>query len=292
MSGRGPIQLIARRRALGGVTTEPKSRWGALLGRRQLTLLIHGFNNSEPHATDVWSETYSSLQRRVDDAALDQMVLYYWPGDATRRSATSAPLYFRQVSRAVQCGQSLARYLGSLSRESSPLTVRLVAHSLGARLALETVKQLERAHPHVRVGDVLLLAPAVPVGLCAVEAGYGPAVRRARKEVVMHSRNDSVLRRAFPIGQWLARHDPTGGNPEPHPGSHPEAVGYTGQPRPRWSGDRVSCGLRHGDYWNDNAVVGRISQLLGRSVARPLAERSPPKRGTPERSLPTWVAPA
>ncbi len=164
-------------------------------------------------------------------------------------------------------------------------------YSLGARLALEAVKVIEREHPHVVVEHVILLAPAVPVGLCEVEFGYGPAVRRQRFEVVMHSRNDTVLRRAFPPGQRLARRAQINGHREPSPRGQSAAVGYTGMPTSRWSGERESCGLRHGDYWHDGQVMNRVSKLFGETVPHAPAVHHMPMRTMVDRVLPSWTPP-
>ncbi|MGR6962973.1 alpha/beta hydrolase [Geodermatophilus sp. URMC 61] len=284
MRGRGPIQVLAREIAVAGRPAAPRSRWGSLIGRTTLTIFIHGFNNSEPRATDTWEKTYSQLCDRLSDRQLDQLVLYYWPGDATSRQATSAPLYFSRVPQAAQCGQDLASYLAHLAQRIKTLRLQIVAHSLGSRVALETIRALG-GHPKVRVENVLLLAAAVPAGLCEDPRRYGKS--HAAKEVVVHSRNDDVLRRSFPAGQWMARHMASRTRRDPDPGPLKEAVGYRGKPTTRWSGEPDSSGLRHGEYWTNEGVIDRIASLLGRRATRTLAERAPRTRETPQRN-PRW----
>lgn len=91
-----------------------------------------------------------------------------------------------------------ARQAGAQGGSWFPSTkdVVLIAHSLGARVALDVL-----AHGHApNVGQVVLLAPAVPCDHAVAGGGAAPQV------TVFHSKNDFVLWALYRAGQGTLDH--------------------------------------------------------------------------------------
>ena len=120
-------------------------------------------------------------------------------------------------------------------------TVHFVAHSLGCRVALETIEFLRQNGGPV-VGKVCLMAAAVPLFKVQTGGELVEAMEHAGEVRILHSDDDAVLRDTFPPGQTLA-----GGNE----GFFPTALGLHGFLSAA-SGRIVSVDVDnagHGDYW-------------------------------------------
>src|SRR5215471_9100664 len=114
----------------GGTRTHPVPN--AVKAQASLTLLIHGFNNSQPVAERSYRQFLKTS--RLSEAPLQagQVCAVYWPGDH------GVLRYFQEIERARECAAMLLGYLEEI-RGESPLEVLLVCHSLGNRLALELI---------------------------------------------------------------------------------------------------------------------------------------------------------
>ncbi len=277
----GPIEWTTRDEKRGGaLASKVDSKFGRTVGYRRLTIWIHGFNNSEYRAADVWEITHKRVRGLRGSDLLDGTVWFFWPGDTTKHRGSSALFYFMEVRDAVDAGALLATHLREIMPWNPGLKVDFVAHSLGSRLALEAaklVKQLEG--PKVRT--MLLFAAAVPEGLCVPGGRY--AAPLAESEKAMYSGNDAVLGRLFEPGQWLARSS----RGELNPGPQKAAVGYTGGPEERWLPKAIECAYDHGDYWVSDTSLSLLGELYGMAAtAHVLVRRCPHERRLPLRYLP------
>jgi hypothetical protein len=291
-----PHVIWAREKRSGGRQAPAHDEWDSLVGRSRLSIFVHGFNNSEARAEDIWKKTHGLLvsgPRPVRADELDPLTLYFWPGDMFVSGRLGAIAYFAKVKRATECGEDLAMFLvAHAARLGRPLTVQFVGHSLGCRLVLEVLRTLD-GQPGVIVNEVLLMAAAVPEGLCDKGSTYErPSTAMSRKDIALWSRNDEVLEGAFRKGQWMARRF----RGEPSPGNGPnatEAVGFTGGPSGRWTSD-VNSGLRHGDYWSTRSSVDQIATLFTsfrrpeRPAQHPALRRLPDIGAGERRKIARW----
>jgi pimeloyl-ACP methyl ester carboxylesterase len=252
---------------------------------RRIVLFIHGYNNNEDQATLSYRRMLSNLQQldNFHPAWLRNVYAVYWPGDFRNRFL-SLPTYNWQIRRANEAGERLAALLDDWQRGAQRELV-IVAHSLGCRVALETLRQLrERGATHINVLACVLMAGAVQEDECADDTLFGlPDVRILRREAVLHSRSDRILRFAFPIGQ-AARLDQWGRS------VLPKAVGLEGGPQGRWNGDlRTDMHPNgHSDYWKTRTTADVVSQAFGRRRRRTLQARSLPDWGVePAEPLPS-----
>lgn len=287
------LQLNLRQENEGGALLRP----GALLGseaaqaRRECLVAIHGYNNHRGEATQAYLGFRKRQREQYQDVDLAQLDARlgdtFWPGDA----AWIGPLdwldmlfYPAAVGVARETAPLLAELLGRLPHLEE---VDFVAHSLGCRVALETL-QLLQARGLPRIRRVCLMAAAVPCEM--VEAGgrfeallwqlyYG-----GTKIHVLHSRQDLVLMLAFPAGQTLAGEATTRalGRYGPPPGM-PGAGASVSEHRVSDAG--------HSDYWGHRG--GAIAEEAARESGRFLEIGKRPRtlgvREVAQERSPAWT---
>jgi pimeloyl-ACP methyl ester carboxylesterase len=207
----------------------------------------------------------------------------FWPGDADWASLLDKTDFFfypSAVHRAPDAGRLLAEYL---SRLPDLLQVHFVGHSLGCRVVLECIRHLKRGP---QVGQVILMAAAVPTFMVAEGRNLASAMKKAGSVLVLYSRADEVLHYSFPPGQTLA------GKGE---GILPVALGRDGPPA--GTSGRIESHLvanaGHGDYWGaweQDDIPSRKSEEAASKVAGLVAGNL--RLGQRRREVGTQRAPA
>jgi len=198
---------------------------------RNVLLGIHGFNINRTEGV----ASLARLENALGLAGESTFVGVLWPGD----SFIKALGYSGEKTTASTVGRHLAHFCNDRLKGAASLS--FVAHSLGARVALEAVQKLDR-----KAGMVCLVAAAIE--RTCLDAEYSQALANAEKISVLASREDEVLRYAFPVGNLFAHAiDPTA-NPLS------SALGYAGPPSPvggtvpPWQ-IPTALGYDHGDYF-------------------------------------------
>ena len=154
-------------------------------------VLTHGFNVSRADGRTKLANLAADLG--PGDATAVLLVL--WPGDHW----TGALSYSFEGRDADASAVALARFL--LDVNFPPATrLSFVTHSLGARVAMETIKRLDG---RLEVDSACLMAPAVDDDCLADRAVYGRVVDAMRRVAVLSSREDEVLKYAYPVGDLL-----------------------------------------------------------------------------------------
>lgn len=243
------LVLDLRERREGGplrpAVVERRHRVHAPTARREAVILIHGFNN---HYGEAATAYHGFRRRQREDAtpplapeALERHLAdLFWPGDADWGFFDR--LDFLVYPVAVGTAREAAPLLAAHLRASPTLRcVHFAAHSLGCRVALETIDDLRRGGGPA-VGRVCLMAAAVPLFMVRPGGRLAAAMEYAKAVRILHSEADAVLRLAFPPGQTLA-----GGGE----GFFPAALGLR-RPPPGLPGriERFAIGhAKHGDYW-------------------------------------------
>lgn len=259
-------EVILRRDSVGGEIANPARFTGsALRTRGRLIALIHGYNNSENDADSAF-DAFERGVAEIDSSIAKDFVRVHWPGDL-RVPLVRPAVYPWRVHTAIACAESLAQYVRERrSPSGSPYELVIVAHSLGCRLALETLNCLQRVGAVPDRITVILLAAAVPVELVEALGALSVAVTSAHSTLVIYSLSDSVLKYAFPIGQRLA---------EPGLLQPQQAVGLWGRPVLRtWSERHGAPQHAHGDYWGSSLVHEIFCRELGVKVPRRMPIRS------------------
>src|SRR5256714_3492941 len=252
------LELYLRRDKEGGKLLDPGVFHGLLpdaLARRTCLVLVHGFNNSEGGAATAYfafRNRERALFSDVDPGALEGLFGdTFWPGDAQWGFFDKLDflIYPTAVHTAVDAAKELDAMLGKLPNLER---VDFIAHSLGARVVLETLLLL-RKRTLPRIGRVLLMAAAVPSEMLEPAGRFFGLLMQLWAEGVevrvLHSLDDKGLHCAFPPGQSLA------GRSE----ASQRALGRYGPSvmMPGWSktlkGITIS-GADHSDYWGDGSA--------------------------------------
>lgn len=156
----------------------------------RVAFLLHGFNVSRPSGRATLLKLATLLLAGRDHA----LVGVLWPGDSWARAAS----YSFEGRDADDSAVELVRFIDRVLRPGTGIS--LAAHSLGCRVALETVKRLDSRFP---VAQVALMAGAVDDYGLAWSRAYRAAVSRAGRVAVLASKADDVLRLAYPVGDLL-----------------------------------------------------------------------------------------
>jgi pimeloyl-ACP methyl ester carboxylesterase len=249
----------------------------SLEGKGCAVLFVHGYNNSRAAARGSFEGFVKGLEAATGRGMLPWPVFgVQWPGDEPN-AAISALSYPLKIKVAQRAADKIFDYLrGIFGPGGAPITLHVVAHSLGCRLTLELLEKLARGNPaaNVVVTSVTLMAAAVPVGKVEPDGRLRRGVDAANRVCVLHSTGDAVLHWAFPIGQTA------GGD-----GFFPTAIGRFGGPSGVWTRSASMSAegklYGHSSYWQGVESASAAAAMMGVAVANPI-----PVSLTPSHELP------
>jgi pimeloyl-ACP methyl ester carboxylesterase len=280
------FEVSFRRESRGGaLSRRPRASLDAIAARSRVVLLVHGFNVSEDVANQCFTTLADSLVQ-IAPRLSGEIGYVHWPGDNTW-GIDPLRSYQKRVHTAIACAPLLIQFIERCEDAAhAPSEIVLIAHSLGARVVVETLLILLHAKTQ-RTIRIVLMAAAYPEVLTkqpTVAAGLALAT-----SLVLFSPADFILSATFPTGERWA--GVSGKGPL-------EAVGLFGKPvEDVWSKRLRMKGYGHGDYWTHPRAHAVICRWLGFSVAvppsesalvsRPAAERDTASRDAASRSTTT-----
>lgn len=188
------------------------NRFAERVAGRDLVIATHGFDND-------WTDgvyALSRLEEALRPHALPASTLFaavLWPGDSYAWKLG----YPSERRTAVVCGRNLGGFLNINARAVGSLS--FASHSLGARLVLEAARTTV-----LPVRLMCLMAAAIE-NTCLFQE-YADVGSKADAIAVLSSREDKVLRWAFPAGNLVS----AALNPTANPLS--AALGYAGPRSP------------------------------------------------------------
>jgi hypothetical protein len=247
---------ITQRADNGSYTGLDKNQFLQDIQGRNVLLATHGFNVNRANGLSSLSNWSSKLQ--FDAQSVFVGVL--WPGDSIWLHGLDYP---EEPRVADDAGKLLAPFIDA--NFGGAASISFASHSLGARVLLETISQMNRP-----VRRATIMAGAIDDDCLNTE--FQAAVAKIGKLSILASHEDEVLSLAFPAGNFLAGILTAG-----HPWWH-SALGRTGPVDPMPSNfqapyeipDNWSFG--HGDYL-----------LVDPPIALPLPlQTDVPPNGTPE----------
>ncbi|WP_418317237.1 alpha/beta hydrolase [Piscinibacter sakaiensis] len=257
------LRIDMRQQPEGGAPRIPAvEHWTAdrPLRQSELLVLVHGYNNHLQEASEAYAATRRRQRARLPtdalQAAFDRLLGdSFWPGDADWAGLIDK-LDFLFYSSAVGVARAVGAALAAhLRGRGDVLVVHFLAHSLGCRVVLECIRQLQQ-EGGPSIGKVCLMAAAVPTYMTCPGGGLYGALTAPQALRILFSPADPVLGGAFPPGQTLAGE-----------GLLPIAVGLHGDiPISPGAVDRDHIpGARHGDYWG--AADNLASSFSEQSIA-------------------------
>lgn len=249
-----------------------------LRGKRHICFYVHGYNSSPREAKKSFDQLIANVRREAhvhpnsSVPALDGSEAWrvYWPAYARLaldRSVVSALTYPLHVKAVGEWAEVFATFLGRefAGLEATPVEVTFVAHSLGCRFILETLRLKRQYNQRTwTIRSIILMAAAVPVGLLETNERLHQAASDPRSRYVAYSPNDPVLQLAFRLGQMVEG------------GILPTAVGANGAPSAIWS-ERLRTMNGHSGYFGDPRTARFIAAGFGLSTFREVDAREIPK---------------
>jgi pimeloyl-ACP methyl ester carboxylesterase len=148
----------------------------------------HGFNVNRQDGIEDFAYWESLLSLPPSGVFVGLL----WPGDSESLHALSYPV---EPRNAMASGNMIADFVNR--QFGNAASVSFASHSLGARVVLQAVSRINR-----RVRRLILMAGAIGDDCLTAEFAAVPA--NVETISVMASREDAVLRWAFPIGDLAA----------------------------------------------------------------------------------------
>ncbi len=257
MIERGLIRLSVRSTyGRRGVADRPDKslRYVTEFALPKLLLLIHGFANDEPKASESYGRFVANLRDAVARLGSEMdwpVVAFHWPGDYPEHALISAMTYPARIPVAADSGRLLADFLHDHEYMKETNQVFVVAHSLGCRVALELLHDIDSrwSYGGPRIAGLALLAAAVSSEDCKPD-GVFKEVQGHAAGVAFYSRNDKALiGPVFGAGQQIF-------------GERGKAVGRFGTPDERWK-PSIEMTLQHKQYWGEPLIAKHVAAILG-----------------------------
>jgi hypothetical protein len=157
----------------------------------RVIFLIHGFNVDRASG----QRNLTAFAATLTASATAAIVAVLWPGDSWA-NALSYPL---EGNDADDTASELARYIKRILGAGTVLS--FVTHSLGARVALETMKRLSSSQ--YPVAHSCFMAAAVDDDCVSAKRVYRAQIESAARVAILASQKDKVLRFAYPAGDLL-----------------------------------------------------------------------------------------
>lgn len=241
----------------------------AAIQGRDVLLGTHGFNVNRPDGI----QNLSHWSQWLTLGPNGQFVGVLWPGDSSGIHGIDYPV---EGSEAIRSGGLLAEYLTTCFTGASSLS--FASHSLGARMVLETIRQLRGA---LRLNSLTLLAGAID-DTC-LDGEYKDAALQMCRISVLASRRDDVLKWAFPVGNFFAgiitRKDPYWhaalGREGPNPSNQPPKLCQTPILPDAWD-------------FGHHSYINYQSPDLPPTVPFPLPQVVPPETTPPPSTAANW----
>src|SRR5689334_14705411 len=264
-----PMQFLLRQKEEGGNILSPGkfSDDNVAAARASCIVMIHGFNNTDGEAACAYDgfrkRQIEAFGERLDDLNV-QLGDTFWAGDADWGWFDFADfgVYSRAIGHAHQAANEL---VALFNRMPHLIEIDFIAHSLGCRVAIETIHHLVTAGQAGKIRRVCLMAAAVPME--KLEPGgdfYGTLEALAANGTqifVMHSRQDKVLQYAYSLGQSMGGPGERSARALGRDGPNPLMPGYHGTLDEMQMG-----GADHGDYWghSEKPIARESAKWAGR----------------------------
>lgn len=159
----------------------------SLLNNKNILLLVHGYNND----FDDVIRSYNIIKKNIEKNNInyDFIVGYTWPGGDQRYE-----YYPAKRRSSIAAGRLI-----DLRNKISPKSIDVMSHSMGCRVVLRALSEMESNQPIIRYH----LAVASAVDDESVEYGerFYDATQKTEATWVFHSKYDNVLKIWYQIGE-------------------------------------------------------------------------------------------
>ena len=174
----------------------PKRSFDALVGAKEITIMIHGLRNNAPGAL---TKFVIAKKRLVHLGYKNPVVGYSYDSNTTGAQYISYALHALHIGLIIagKNGRNLAKFVTDFKQKSPETKIRLMGHSLGAHVILSMVKYLARNAKNKGIVEaVYFFGGSIPSD--ALNPRNGSHVQRivATKIKNYYNPDDEVLRLA------------------------------------------------------------------------------------------------
>jgi len=155
---------------------------------KDVLLATHGFNNNRAQGIEALSRWGGLLSLPASAVFLGVL----WPGDSESLHALSYPA---EPAQAMDAGQKLGAFVDNNLKNAT--SISFASHSLGARVILEAIASMSR-----QVRRAIVMAGAIDDHCLTQE--FASVQQKVGVISALASKEDEVLRWAFPIGDFVA----------------------------------------------------------------------------------------
>ena len=244
---------------------------------RHVCILVHGYNNTLTNVLDAYQELYSNLGAYglLNSGGYGLVIGFTWPGWqsalgflAARAAANRAGTYLHQLITGLR---------------PAALSVDVQTHSLGARVVLAALK----IAPPIFVDNLLLSAAAVDHSVFRPGREFHSTLTACNRCWVYFSRRDSVLKKAYPVADFVDGIQKALGLAGPQSPHHALA-----QHPNLYPVDCTAHVAQHGDYRKTPAYYAHWHRILsGAPLPRP-DTLAPPRPLNKKMERETGIEPA
>ena len=190
----------------------PKRSFDALIGAKEITIMIHGLRNNAPGAL---TKFVIAKKRLVHLGYKNPVVGYSYDSNTTGAQYISYALHALHTGLIIagKNGRNLAKFVTDFKQKSPETKIRLMGHSLGAHVILSMIKYLARNAKNKGIIEaVYFFGGSIPSDALNPKNGFHAQRIVATKIKNYYSPEDEVLRLAdnwnwvnTPIGYRGAR---------------------------------------------------------------------------------------
>jgi len=174
----------------------PKRSFDALIGAKEITIMIHGLRNNAPGAL---TKFVIAKKRLVHLGYKNPVVGYSYDSNTTGAQYISYALHALHMGLIIagKNGRNLAKFVTDFKQKSPETKIRLMGHSLGAHVILSMIKYLARNAKNKGIIEaVYFFGGSIPSDALNPKNGFHAQRIVATKIKNYYSPEDEVLRLA------------------------------------------------------------------------------------------------
>ena len=174
----------------------PKRSFDALVGAKEITIIIHGLRNNAPGAL---TKFVIAKKRLVHLGYKNPVVGYSYDSNTTGAQYISYALHALHTGLIIagKNGRNLAKFVTDFKQKSPETKIRLMGHSLGAHVILSMIKNLARNAKNKGIVEaVYFFGGSIPSDALNPKNGFHAQRIIATKIKNYYSPEDEVLRLA------------------------------------------------------------------------------------------------
>lgn len=115
----------------------------------QAFIFIHGYNNSFESSALRTAQLFYDLKYKGIP------IMYSWP------STGKAIGYFKDGNNIEKSSALFQTFIQDIAENNPDKKLNLIAHSMGNRLLVETINNLQKTHPNIKFENIIMAAPDV-----------------------------------------------------------------------------------------------------------------------------------